>query len=108
MARLTAEQVRRLERIRRRDTLYEAELVNRQTGERRLLCYCHRSRSRLATYVGRHAEELVTFCGSDRYTPCRENELLAIGDWAIRFTGRTQREAIMSGELRWFRSPKEA
>jgi hypothetical protein len=32
-------------------------------------------------------------------TPAREGAML--GDWAVRFTGRTQREAISAGELPW-------
>ena len=106
--RLTKAQVRKLDRIRRRDTLYEVELVHRQTGERCLLCYCHRTGSRLAGYIARHAEALVAFCGSDTYATRRLDlrEEFAIGEWGMRWTGRTQREAIMHGELVWFRTPK--
>ncbi|OHD25594.1 MAG: hypothetical protein A2064_09110 [Spirochaetes bacterium GWB1_66_5] len=99
---LTPGQVQKLARLRRRDTLYEAALVHRTTGQRVLLCYSHTSGARLGSYIAHHADEVVAFCGSDRYVARQAGEEYAIGDWGVRWTGRTQREAIIGGELPWF------
>jgi hypothetical protein len=72
-----------------------------------VLVYCHRSRARILAYVQPRAVALVTFCGltTDAHwgKPDKaRGELLALGAWGIGFTGRTQREAIMHGELPWW------
>lgn len=96
MSDLTPQQLAKLARIANYSTRYEVELVHLDTGERRLLCYTRKTERGIRDYIFRHAAEVVTFCGSDRLFK------LSIGRWRIAFTGRTQREAIMAGELPWF------
>lgn len=95
----------RLSRLSGRHTRYEATLVHALTGETRLLCYTARKNKHgLRDYINTKAEALAAFCGAHRVGPARPDFLayLAIGDWQIGFTGRTQREAILGGELKWF------
>ena len=105
MADLTAAQQVRLARLHNRLTLYEVALTHLDTGERVLLCYTRKTGRGIRDYIGRHAEAIVAFCGDDtcrlgHRRPCDET---AIGRWSIGFTGRTQREAIIGGELPWFK-----
>jgi hypothetical protein len=93
----------KLAAIATRSTLYEAALVNTTTGERRLLCYSAKTGAALRRYVWRKGAELVTFCGSERADAVAGNKrAIRIGQWQADFTGRTQREAIIGGELAWF------
>lgn len=100
---LTPEQVAKLTRLQRRATVYEIVLTHNETGDRRLLCYSDRTRSRVFRYAMKHGETLAAFCATDRWEPSTAAGVMAtIGTWRISASGRTQREAIMHGELPWF------
>jgi len=98
------EQARKLRRIAGRTTLYEATLTHHRTGEKALLCYSPKSRTSLQRYIAKNAQALVTFCGSETFVRRAQGEEAAIGEWGIAWSGRTQREAIINGELPWFGS----
>lgn len=84
-----------LDALKYRRTTYETILSN---GEQtRLLGYTARSRDAMIRLARIHGPELVAFTGTDAFTVGPKTLLL--GDWTIRQTGRTQREAITSGEL---------
>jgi hypothetical protein len=99
---LTEQQVARLERLRNHATRHELAAIN---GDRKILvCYASRTSRRgiLAALEGRkeRVDALVKLTGDNGITWCTH---AADGgrmcDWTIRFTGRTQREAIMHDEL---------
>jgi len=98
---MTAEQTAQLERLtaQRLATRYELAAIN---GEKRILvAYCSRNnRSGLRAACSKCAQALVALTGTDMIYPNGKSaDGCKMADWIIRFTGRTQREAIMQGEL---------
>jgi hypothetical protein len=89
----------RLDRLKNRRTLYElaAVLADRKV----LVAYCgRRGRSGLWHACVKRGPELAALCGTDRLTfATRAGDGATMGDWTIRFTGRTQRECYIEGEL---------
>lgn len=86
-----------------RSTKYEIILVH-DDGRRRLLGYGRKTRPGILAMVSRRAVELSTFCG-DQYVTLKglpAGTTCKIGGWSIRATARTERQAIIEGELkRW-------
>ena len=89
----------RLDRIKNRPTKYELVATN---GVRRVLvCYAHRtgrrglwdaicsSESRCKAVIALTGEENISFAK-------RAADGAVMGGWTIRFSGRTQRDAIMT------------
>lgn len=92
----------RLERLRHYSTRYEAVLTHADSGERRLLCYTARKSSAgLLSAVFSRGEALVAFSGAERVENIK-GAGLRLGPWRVAFSGRTQREAIITGELTYF------
>lgn len=105
---LTPEQERKLARIQGRATLYETVMVNRKDGRKVVLCYTRKTKRGIIDYIHRlgrtgSAGELVAFCGAEVYRQPADGFVLAIGEWDMKFSGRTQREAIMGGELTFWK-----
>ncbi len=96
----TPEQLRRIARLKNRDTLYEAEIV-RADGARVLLAYCRKSGSGLREALRKRTEAVVRFLGGPKaITWGRGTAPVEIeGGGSIRFSGRTERDAIVEGEL---------
>jgi hypothetical protein len=98
---MTPEQTSRLESIRHYGTAYEIVIIA-PDGSRYLVGYTKRhSGDGLRRMLSRHAERIVSFVGVDSYT-LRGRGLQPIDLGAghrIEFSGRTEREAIISGEL---------
>ena len=93
----------RLEALRNQPTRYE--LIAEKDGVRVLISYCMRQgRHVLLKECQRHGEKLVAIMGlgeSAKIVFLKPAKLGArIGDWSVRFSGRTQREAVGS-ELPW-------
>ncbi len=104
----------RLERLRNRGTLYEIAATNAETGRSVFVMYGQTSassivrglvREKYATVPGqppprsrldRLAEETGTAMDSWR----RDRTGVYSGPWRIRLTGRTQRQAIIEGEMK--------
>ena len=100
---MTAAQLARLEQIARYATRYEVT-AQRDNGERVLIGYTsRRSRHGLLRLLRIHAEQVITLTGCTEDTMMtagkRASDGFRINDWALRFTGRTQRQAIIEGEL---------
>ena len=93
----------RLERLQGGPTRYE---LIAECGEQRILIkYCmRRSRSTLFSAIQKHGPALIALTGmtDDAYVEFLKpaSKGAKIGDWSIRFSGRTQREAI-STPLPW-------
>ena len=102
---MTENQTAKLAAIKNRSTLYE--LVIQRGAEQFRLCYSARNNRRgMIDWIFRNGKELAAFSGSEEVR-FGHGATAQLGDWHISFSGRTQREAISSGELRWFAS-KEA
>jgi hypothetical protein len=90
----------KLTRLQNRATLYELAAIH-PDGRRILIAYCgRRSRHGLLDACRGHAAALVALTGDKTigFAP-RAAGGATMGDWSIRFTGRTERDAIMEGEL---------
>lgn len=103
---MTENQNAKLEAIKNRATRYE--LVIERGAERLRLCYTGRkNRNGIIDAIRRNGAELVDLTGAESFKlgsgNCAGPSVL-LGDWRICFSGRTQREAIIAGELRWFAS----
>ena len=81
-------------------TLYELAI---EKGDRRFLVMytSNRSRRLLLDSCRKHGEKLVALTGADELTLAkRAGDGATMGDWRIRWTGRTQREA-QDSKLPW-------
>lgn len=97
---LTETQIRQLARIQHYATRYELAAV--RGNERVLICYTERkNRSGLWSAISSNrAEPLCRLTGAEEITfGKRAADGGMMGDWKIVFTGRTQRPAILAGEL---------
>lgn len=97
---MTASQIEKLEGLKNRATRYE--LILERGAERFRLCYTSRKNRRgMIDAIFRNGKELGAFTGQQEVR-FGHGPTAQLGDWAVRFSGRTQREAIQAGELRWF------
>jgi hypothetical protein len=89
----------KLARLHNRRTAYELVAVN---GDQRVLvCYSvERSRNAMFRACCKRGEALVALTGAERCTFAKRSaDGLSMGAWSIRFSGRTQRECYIEGEL---------
>ena len=92
----------RLARLRNRATCYEIAAIQ---GERRILIAyaAMHSRHGLLKACQNRGQMIIAALGigeSDLLMPAkRAAEGFTVGAWSIRFTGRTERDAIQEGEL---------
>jgi hypothetical protein len=89
--------IKRLTALQGRSTKYEVALVH-DGGRRVRLTYTAKTRPAVWRYIDRVAVQLVAFCGADRMQT-KGQRFGKIGPWTIVTTGRTEREAIIGGEL---------
>lgn len=102
---MTESQTAKLEAIKNRATRYE--LVLERGAERFRLCYTSRKNRRgMIDAIFRNGKELGAFSGSQDVR-FGHGATAQLGDWAVRFSGRTQREAIQAGELAWFAATQD-
>lgn len=102
---LSPEQLRRVARLHNRHTLYEAEII-RPDGTKALLAYCgRRSKQGLIEALDKRAPHALRFLGAPRHARVERErgspDVKIEGGGMIRFSGRTQREAIIEGELQY-------
>jgi hypothetical protein len=101
---MTEKQTAKLEALKNYATSYELVLTNLDSGEKRRLCYTSKkNRVGLFSAIHKNGTELVAFCGAEDFKMTGKASA-TIGRWSVAFSGRTQREAIQAGELRWFAS----
>ena len=112
---LNSEQIRQLERIKNRSTKYE--IVLQKGGETYLLLYAtggRRNRRSLVEAIGRRAAKITKLTGATDYQYPARGSLAEIdlNGWIAKFSGRTQRDAIMLGEFTFiedlFAEPEKA
>jgi hypothetical protein len=99
---MTMSKTEQLARIQNRHTAYEVAAV--KDGQRILILYTiHKSRHGLLSACRKYGEDVVKVLGireTDMLIPAkRAADGFTLGAWSVRFTGRTQREAIIEGEL---------
>lgn len=100
----TEKQLRKLSRIKGRATLYEVALV-RADGTKVLLAYTNRtSKEGIMSAISQRALAVIAFIGHGlidmRMYPKRGTKDIAMdGGATVTLTGRTQRDAIIDGEL---------
>jgi hypothetical protein len=101
---MTQNQTEKLERLHNRATRYELVMRNDKSGETLRLRYAMRANGRsLRSAVSDLAKELVAFTGAEEVIfTAGAYPSAQFGDWRLSFSGRTQRDAIKAGELRWF------
>jgi hypothetical protein len=89
----------KLERLRNRQTKYEL-VASHPDGRRLLIRYTSRTgRNGLYDALAQDAERLCRVLGADDITwGKRSADGGTMGEWVLRFSGRTQREAIIDGE----------
>ena len=100
---LTPEQIAALSRLHNYGTSYEIEAVT-PDGRRGLVCYTERHSKRgMRDAMHDRAVPLLAWLGAPsglEMTVERGRADIALSDGSVvRFSGRTQRDAIMSGEL---------
>jgi hypothetical protein len=89
----------KLARLHNRRTAYELVAVN---GDQRVLvCYsAERSRNALYRICCKRAAALLALTGAESITWAKRSaDGGMMGAWSIRFSGRTQRECYIEGEL---------
>lgn len=96
---MTTEQQTKLARIQRYATRYE--LVLEHDGARYLVQYTsQRSRRGLLASARTMADHIVRIAGGDEITfASRAADGAMVNGWKLHFSGRTQRECILAGEL---------
>lgn len=88
---------RRLEALKYRTTLYE--LVIEKDGKRYLAGYCRKGRNGLFGMLAKNAEKIAALFGDTVTFAKRASDGAYINGWHVHFTGRTERECIIEGEL---------
>lgn len=92
----------KLERLHRRGTAYEltAKMPN---GKSYLVGYCQHGKLNILNMLRKNGEKWATrIKAEDQITFAKNGRSAIMGEIEIRFTGRTQRDAIICGEYPWF------
>jgi hypothetical protein len=92
----------RLQRLQNRHTLYEL-VASHPDGRRFLVAYCgRRGRRGIFTALAGRAAAMTALTGDDGIKfAARAADGGTMGAWTIRFSGRTQRECYIAGELEY-------
>ncbi len=103
---LSTEHVEKLIRLQNYRTHYEAVVVH-HNGEKRLLAYSGRKpRHGLLAAAQQRGAAVIAFLGlseTDQMSWLKDELVLCVTGNVIRWSGRTQRDAIMEGELPYIR-----
>lgn len=99
---MTTKQMKQLERIKNRRTLYEV-VLRMPDGREFLAFYCQKSSRRLFVAAESRYDELVTKTGFTKFSIEKYLESYSAESMPLlKFSGRTQRSAILEGELPFF------
>jgi DNA end-binding protein Ku len=97
----------RLARLKRYRSRYEVAMIHLATGERKLVVYmAARSFRQLVDAIRERLDAVRQAAGSEDVRI--DDHKLFAGDYRIDFTGRTQRESILNGELPFIGKKVEA
>ena len=96
----TANKIKRLESLKNRRTLYEAAIIL-PNGTKMLMCYCGKSYSKLYRAAQSRYDAIKAKTGFSEFAVYVPNKKVLPDETLplIKFTGRTEREAIIDGEL---------
>jgi hypothetical protein len=96
---LTERQIRRLESIKNYHTQYEVLLIG-PDGQNILIGYTSRhTRKGLLDLLRRHPDAVINLVGGDAKTTYGRKMLSFSSGWTAKFSGRTERDAILYGEM---------
>lgn len=96
---MTNELQKKLERLANRSTAYELAAIH-PDGRRVLIAYSRKGRRGIFSAVRNRGEAVAALCQSQEFAFAkRAADGATCGEWSIRFTGRTQRDAYVEGEL---------
>jgi hypothetical protein len=96
---LTERQLRRLESIKNYHTRYEALLVG-PDEQNILIGYTSRQTRRgLLDLLRRHPDAVINLVGGDAKTTYGHKMVSFSSGWTAKFSGRTERDAILHGEM---------
>lgn len=98
------DQLERLARLKNYATRYEIRGTNTETGQTVLIGYtAQKSRAGILAMCRKNGAEIVARLRGDSLEfGKRAADGATLGHWRIGFSGRTQREAIIAGELPFF------
>ena len=88
----------KLNRIKNRSTKYELAVDGKY-----LAGYCNHGKHNILQMLRKNLDSWLKIIKEDDVMTFAKNGLsITTGDLTIKFTGRTQRQAIIEGELPWF------
>lgn len=96
---MTHEQERKLARISGCYTVYEM-VAEHADGRRLLAGYTRETRPGMLAMLRKNWDMWCKLTGKQAGT-WEAHKMIRFGAWTIRFSGRTQRQAIIEGELPW-------
>ena len=92
----------KLERLRNRGTRYELSCTM-PNGQACLAGYTRPSKMGILSMIRKNGEAWAArIAENDMVNFEKSGKSATVGPFAIRFSGRTQRDAIINGELQWF------
>lgn len=92
----------KLEDLYRRSTKYEL-VATSPDGQRVLAGYCSHGKNNILSMLRRNGEQWADRISADAVvTFAKDGRSAQIGPWEVSFSGRTQRESIILGELPFF------
>lgn len=99
--------MKRLDRLHNRPTKYELAITH-PNGSSYLIRYTNRrNRTGMWDCLYQVAQAITDLTGTDYVDPAwLVKDGATVGEWTIHFTGRTQRDAIINGELEFIEDIK--
>lgn len=99
---MSPELTTKLVRLQNRATRYEL-IATGLNGEKVLVGYCRKGRPAMLSMIQKHGEVWAKVTGADAITWGRKHlqHVMAMGTWLVAFSGRTQREAYIGGEVQF-------
>ena len=92
----------KLESLRNRPTKYELIAVSPE-NQPVLAGYCSHGKNNILSMLRKNGEQWASrIKADDMVTFAKDGRSAQLGQWKVYFSGRTQREAIILGELPWF------
>ncbi len=92
----------KLESLRNRSTKYEL-VASGPDGQIVLAGYCSHGKNNILSMLRRNGEQWADRISADAMvTLAKDGRSAQLGPWKVYFSGRTQRESIILGELPFF------
>jgi hypothetical protein len=89
----------KLARLKNRNTRYEIVLTNGKDTKFLVLYTAQHSQSGLRAAVRQRYDAILVITGGELPFAAKRSDIFGGNEWRCLFSGRTQREAIITGEL---------